>query len=1019
MQHTSSPHDVDLMPRDLLEVMDQGAALIDRDGKLLYANPALLERCGAESSLLGQPLRTLVDGADLLIDGLFATPAQRSQKGNCELRNANGQRQPVQLTVTRLQSSERKEELLFALLSDPPRPLADELKRETDALFEQSGEAMLVCDGDGIVVRANREARQLFGDHAESQLVTELLRFNPFESSSTDDRAELEQRLYALIGERKSFRGVRLSLLGTAEQPLHFTLSGTPLKSEREVIGCMLILTAVTALQERGRALRTLIDTIPDLVWLKDPEGIYLACNPAFERFFGATESEIVGRTDFEFVPTELAEFFRRHDRQAIEAGSPSRNEEWVDYPDGHRVLLHTTKTPIRDTNGHLIGVLGIGHDITELRRTQQALIESESRYRLALEMTQSGAWEYSLESDQLICSDELVAMMGLERGEFGGALSELESLIHPDDPISWQQEIRTAITSGKRHAFEFRLLRSDGRTRWIELLGDADRDEQGNALRMYGLMRDITEQKEVSKRLRTHERTVSSLFRAAPIGIGLTVERVFKEVNDTFCQMTGYRREELLGQTARMLYPDQAEFERVGREKYAQLEATGRGSVETRLRHQSGRLVDVLISSTWLDPQDRLAGVTFTVVDISAQKRAREEQNRLQRQLQRAQKMEALGQLTGGIAHDFNNVLAAMLGFTELARDRLEELPAAKIGEYLDTVLEAGGRGRDLVSQMLTFSRSEPQGSLAPLDLAPLVKEVAKLLRPVLPSSINITAKVEPHTAATLADPVQIHQILMNLAVNARDSMPERGKLGIQLGTTHLAGEECSACHQLIEGEWVEIVVSDSGCGIPEENIERIFEPFFTTKEHGKGTGLGLSVVTGIVHQHGGHILVHSEAGKGSEFKLLFPPVPHSESAESVTPERRQRVRGEGEQILVVDDEPAIVKFLTELLEMHGYQVTAENDSRRARELITHDAARFDLLLTDQTMPEVSGLDLIATLKSIAPKIPAILCSGYSKALDGEMRERLGIDGYLNKPLAIGALLELTAKLLHERGKP
>ncbi|QQS53418.1 MAG: PAS domain S-box protein [Candidatus Competibacteraceae bacterium] len=378
------------------------------------------------------------------------------------------------------------------------------------------------------------------------------------------------------------------------------------------------------ALRGSEARLRTLIDTIPDLVWLKDSEGVYLACNPAFERFFGARENEILGKTDYDFVDTDLADSFRANDRMAIDADKPLRNEEWISLAvNGRRILLDTTKTRISLNGDKHLGVLGIGHDITELRQAREKLAENEAYTRRALQATDTGAWNYEVDSRTVHWSANMEKLCGMQPDTFDGSLECVQAVIHPDDLEAWKESMRACIENGIPQELELRVVHSDGSIHWLRVLGDVEWDGDGRVAHLSGLVRDITEQKRVSDALNTRERTLASIFRAAPIGIGLAAGRVFREVNDTFCAMTGYSREDLVGQSSRILYSDQAEFDRVGRVVAKEIDLIGYGSTETQIRRKDGRPADVLFSGARLDMNDQAAGLVFTALNITQRKQS------------------------------------------------------------------------------------------------------------------------------------------------------------------------------------------------------------------------------------------------------------------------------------------------------------------------------------------------------------------------------------------------------------
>ena len=399
---------------------------------------------------------------------------------------------------------------------------------------------------------------------------------------------------------------------------------------------------------------------------------------------------------------------------------------------------------------------------------------------------------------------------------------------------------------------------------------------------------------------------------------------------------------------------------------------------------------------------------------DDSEGKRAKDDKHYLEAQLRQAQKMEAIGQLTGGVAHDFNNILANILGYTYLAEEHLAGRPDGKLSTYLDEVRRAGERARDLVAQMLAFSRGGG-GEAKPMVLAPVVLEAVKLLQPTLPASVQVKTRLDPLGPAVLIDPVQLHQSVMNLCINARDAMQSNGSISIEVNLMDGIKATCASCGEPFQGRYGAVSVSDTGPGIPPEHRSRMFEPFFTTKEFGKGSGMGLSMLHGTAHEHGGHILVESNPSGGATIRLLLSvsePLAESGEVAPVIDQFLPLASSYG-HILVVDDEQSVARFLSDLLEGRGYDVTYLTSSRAAVTVFDTEPNGFDLLLTDQTMPEMSGIELARILIKKRPSLPVIICTGYSESVDESVLSEQGINGYITKPIDIPVLLSLVEKLM------
>ncbi|WP_300672689.1 response regulator [Desulfoluna sp.] len=397
---------------------------------------------------------------------------------------------------------------------------------------------------------------------------------------------------------------------------------------------------------------------------------------------------------------------------------------------------------------------------------------------------------------------------------------------------------------------------------------------------------------------------------------------------------------------------------------------------------------------------------------DITPRKQAELKQKKLERRLQQAQKMEAIGTLAGGIAHDFNNILTAIIGYTELAQE--DVFPGTPVSEKLEEVLTAGNRARTLIRQILAFSHQSPQERI-PIQIHLVVKEAIKLLRSTIPTTIKLKDNIDPQSDSVLADPTQIHQIVMNLATNAYHAIRETGgELAITLKPVQIEKEDAVSCdNELLPGRYVKLEVSDTGHGMDKETMENIFTPYFTTKEREEGTGLGLATVQGIVQSSGGHILVNSRQGKGSTFQVYLPQIDSEQGSEEG---EKQRVCPTGtEHILLVDDEVPITRILQQLLESLGYRVNTFIRGKALLETFQRTPDDFDLVITDMTMPEMTGVELSRNLLAIRSDIPIILCTGYSDLINKEKAEALGIKGYIMKPIFIRKLSMIVRRVLDE----
>ncbi len=456
-----------------------------------------------------------------------------------------------------------------------------------------------------------------------------------------------------------------------------------------------------------------------------------------------------------------------------------------------------------------------------------------------------------------------------------------------------------------------------------------------------------------------------------------------------------GHRRPML----ANMVLGDGTDMKR----KYTSLTCRGDSILaEGYTQTPQGTIYVMAKASPIYDSAGTVIGVIETIRDIT-------ERVNYEERLARAQKLEAIGTLAGGIAHDFNNILSAVIGYTELAIDDVP--PGDPVARSLQEVLKAGDRAKDLVSQILTFSR-QVRTEKKVVRVHFIVKEAMKLLRSSIPSTIAITRDIDPHSPAVFADPTQIHQMVMNLCTNAYQAMMARGgTLTVGLAPVELDTALARGIPRLEPGTYLHLWVRDTGCGMDQETVDRVFEPFFTTREKGNGTGLGLSTVHGIVSDLSGAVTVSSTMGEGSTFHVYLPackPVDRKDQiGEDTVP------RGNGERILLVDDESAILAFAESMIEQMGYSVSTHSSSVQALDVFSRDPHAFDLVITDQTMPLLTGADLAAKMRAIRNDIPIILITGFSEIVSAEQARKQGISVYLEKPFTRKSLASAICRAL------
>lgn len=880
--------------------------------------------------------------------------------------------------------------------------------------LESTADGILVIDASGKVVTANCRFQALWGIPDELFRLGDDDKLLSFVLDQLIDPEAFLSEVKRLYGtEEIAFETLWLKdgkVIERYSVPLHQPQGVGRIWSFRDVTERE---QALAALQHEQRFLKTLIKSIPDLISLKDPQGLYLACNQKFEEFFGVSESEIKGKTDHDYVDKELADSFRANDLAAIKAGKPRRNEEWITFKsNGHRALLETTKTPMYSADGELIGVLAIGHDITAARSNEQSIRDLDMRRKALMDISLDGIAIINQEHRVVEANARFCEMLGYSQEE----MLQLHSWDW--DALFTEAQIREHFADLTQVAtrFETRHRRKDGSIFDVEI--SASGREVGGEPVVVTIVRDISEKNRVMQDLRAQR----DLFSGGPTMVFSWRPEAGWPV--AFCsanvkQLLGYRGQRMMSGEllfASLIHPD--DLQRISTEVATHLVSNADSfEQEYRLRHADGHYLNVYdYTRIDRDASGKVRSLYGYLLDISRQREAEHERLRMERELQQTRKMEALGQLTGGVAHEFNNMLAIILGFTGLLRRDLASDP--RFVGYLDQIEQAGARAKGLIQQMLTFSRPR-EHQPERIALKPAIQEALTLVRSSLPSSIEIDYQPRSGLPDVRLDTGELQQVMTNLLLNARDAMEGKGHVSITLDWYQGSESECQIYQAPVEGSWVEIAVSDDGHGIAEDALPRIFEPFFTTKPVGKGSGLGLTVVQGIVKRCGGHLLVESRPGKGTRFRMLFPPLAR-EIEPSQPPKRVRKVPPKLHgRVLVVDDERALTRLIKELLEREGLEVTVMDDSRDALSLLKQSPESFDVLISDQTMPEMLGTELAMEAKAIHSRIGVILYSGYSEVVNADSASEFGVDHFLTKPVSPEALRNSLEQLLGGKYRP
>jgi PAS domain S-box-containing protein len=767
---------------------------------------------------------------------------------------------------------------------------------------------------------------------------------------------------------------------------------------------------AEEALRISERRFRSLIETIPHCIQEIDRDGTITFANPSHVTMYGYDEKELTGKPIYHLAADEdnkrqiKAHFEYLMNQQPTPSPWFSKDRT----RSGRIIQTQVDWNYKKDAQGRVEGMIAVISNITHRKQAEKALLDNLNFMTTLIDTIPNPVFYKDTEGLYLGCNVAYAEIIGLPKDSIlGRRLIDLPKLSFSDMADHYHRQDLELIQRTGVHAHEERILCADGSFHDYILFKATFEDIDGAVAGLVGIMLDITERKTAEKEVRKSKALFDAFMEHLP---GLAYikdsEGRYLFVNEAFARFTGCGAAASIGlcddqvweqETARLLKANDAELRRT-QQADSQME-TVRLS-DGRPRH----LLTVRFPIFQDEAPFSLGGVS---IDVTERTQAEQQRHQLEQQLQQAQKMEALGTLAGGIAHDFNNILAAIIGFTEIAA---ADIPKDSDNHhFLQRVLEAGERARALVKQILTFSRRseiEPK----PVQVKLIVKEVLKLLRGSLP--VNITIVQQIHSDDTvMADPVQIHQVMMNLCTNAGYAMRENGGvLTVRLERVDLDETFTNLHGDLQPGRYLRLSVADTGRGITPENLSRVFDPFFTTKPKGEGTGMGLSVVHGIVTHLGGVITVQSAPEQGAVFDVYLPAIENHIAMPR--PEVDAMPTG-SERILFVDDEAAQTEMIRRMLGLLGYTVTSMNNSSAALELFEKDPTAVDLVITDMIMPQMNGEELARRMLTQRPDLPVILCTGYSEHFSEADAKALGIKGFVLKPLVMADLARLVRRVL------
>lgn len=753
-------------------------------------------------------------------------------------------------------------------------------------------------------------------------------------------------------------------------------------------------------LRESEERYRAIFDATIDGFVLLDKHGIVVDANAAIHRIDGFSREEIIGKLPPTFRADQSKSRLQNFLQRILEREQLDVQLDILCKSGNYRTVDTTSIRILYQGEPHIFIIV---RDVHDQHKVAQAMMESEARYRAMFDSSLDGLVLLNADGVVVDVNPAILDIDGFSRDELIG---DFPPGFREGEKVAKHRAYVSSVLGGKHIRHQAKLPRKNGTHYFAEMSATAlDYQDQPHVL---AVVRDVTDKVFKERALnRSQARLEATVTSALDAIISVNENGEILDFNPAAEETFGYTANKAIGrEMAEIIIPERLRgAHRAGMKRFlgsGQAHMIGR-RVEVTAQRSDGEEFPAELS---ISVSEDGSGKIFTgyLRDLTEVKKVANDRAMLEAQLRQAQKMEAIGHLTGGVAHDFNNILTGVLGYVEMARDQLDPETDHKLTKYLSRAQRAGEKARDLIAQMLTFSRGDT-GKPRPLSLVPIVEDSISLLESTVPSSITITTHLPENLPMVVLDPVHVEQILVNLCINARDAMDGKGKLDVSLKKMAGEGIVCTSCSSNLTGDYVELAVRDTGPGIEQALVSRIFEPFFSTKETGKGSGMGLATVHGIIHEHGGHIAVDTEIGSGTTMRILFPA---SNASEDPAVSRTLRWAGQANKellsgsILVVDDNQQVAEFLQELLIDWGLDVNVFHTGDAALEHFLSSPDAYSVVITDQTMPGVTGMQLAESLLREKPNLPIILYTGYSDVVTPAKVKQLGIRALVKKPLDI-----------------
>jgi PAS domain S-box-containing protein len=980
------------------------------DRVLLEVNDRLCEITGySRDELIGENARLLYPTDEDYAYVGTEKYRQIAERGTgtveTQLERKSGEIIDVLLSSTPFDPNDLSAGVTFTVLDITERKRVQEKLRESEErlrLIVEGTEALLVnVSTRGRITYANEALARRLGQRSEDMIGRFYLRF-----IHPEDRARVSRAYFEQAEGGTSSTSLEFRLATAAGDTCWVNFVAHPITQKGQVVevaGLALDITerkrALEALRESEEEYRRLVETLNEGIWRIDAEGYTTFVNPRMEEMLGYSAGEMEGEHLFAFMDDEWVEE-ARHRLKQRQQGVTEQHEFTFRKKSGEPVHMLLSTCPVFDDHGTYAGALAGVVDITERRKAQEALRESEERYRTLVEQSQDGIYLLYDHRFEFINS-RFEDLFGVTQEAVRASDFDFISLVAPESrPLILERERKLAAGEQVSPRYEFTALDVDGNRIYVEVSVSYLPYRDGLATR--GMVHDITERKQAEEALKESEEKYRGLFESSSDGILLhDLEGAIVDANQKALDLLAYTRGEMAALNVSDLHPPEA----MGKLRWASERLTAQGSVgfEIDFMNRSGGTFPAEVSSSLFEI-DGTPAVQSVVRDIT-------ERKEMQEQLRRQERLAAVGQLAGGIAHDFNNILAAIILCAQMPlRGRG---PSPRTQHALETIIQESRRGADLVQQILDFSRSAMMETEA-LSLVAVVREMLTLLRRTIPAHVRLATEMTSHPCIVQADRTRIQQVLMNLALNAKDAMREGGELRIEVERVAVAPEDEPPLPDMARGAWACLTVSDSGTGMTEEVRDHLFEPFFTTKEEGQGTGLGLAQVYGIVRQHQGFIDVATAVGEGTTFTIYLPLVEDRDVQVTADTEATP-MQGRGETVLVVEDAERLRRAITAGLESSGYRVITAANGREALETVSRHAV--DLVLTDVVMPEMGGGALLQSLRTDDPHLKVIAMTGHVVETDVKGLQAAGFADALPKPFSLEELTQLVREVLDRRG--